>query len=329
MTFAFAGTPEFGAWVLGHLLDLGRRPALVISQPDRPAGRRRTQRRPPVIERAAAADLEWVQTADINSDDLRDRLASAGAQTLVVAAFGQLLKAPLLAALSCVNVHASLLPAYRGAAPLNRVLMTGEDETGVCIMQMVAGLDEGPFAVVRRLSIGPRDDAGSLGRALALVGAQGVAQVLDGLQDGNVTWTEQQGAPSYAAKLTAADRPIDFSGTARRAHDQVRALAPDIGAVAELGGVRCTVWRSWPYGEPPVDAPPAAAAPVVGRPGRVVGADGRLFCGCRDGVLELLAVQPAGKRTMRAAEFLRGYGTRLVPQADLGADSSPSSSSKE
>lgn len=327
MRFAFAGTPEFGAWVLGDLLDLERTPLLVISQPDRPAGRGRTLRRPPVVERAVSAGLEWLQTGDINSDEVRTRLAAAGVQVLVVAAFGQLLKAPLLAAVSCLNVHGSLLPAYRGAAPLNRVLMAGETETGVCIMRMVAGLDEGPCALVRRLSIGPRDDAGSLGRALALLGAQGVAQVLDGLADGNVAWTEQQGTPSYAAKLTAADRQLDVAGTAEHAHDLVRALAPEIGAVAGFAGVRCTVWRTWPYGEAPLDAPPAGAVAAAGNPGLVLGVDGRLFCGCREGVLEILALQPAGKRTMRAADFLRGYGGRLAPADDL--DPPPTSSSKE
>ena len=319
MRFAFAGTPEFGAWVLDHLIEIGRAPVLVVSQPDRPAGRGRTLQRPAVVERAAAAGLEWVQTDDINTAAVLDDLAAAGARTLVVAAFGQLLKSPILTAATCINVHASLLPRYRGAAPISRSLMAGEAETGVCIMRMVAGLDEGPLAVLRRLSIGLRDDAGSLARALALLGALGVAQVLDGLEDGNVTWAEQRGAPSYAAKLTPSDRDLDLGGTALSAHNQVRALAPDVGAVTDLGGLRCTVRRSWPYGEPPLDPPPTPATAIVDIPGRVRAADGRLYCGCGAGVLELLAVQPAGKRAMRADEFLRGYGARLVE----GAPSDP------
>ena len=193
MRFAFAGTPEFAAWVLKDLRDLGRTPVLVISQPDRPQGRGRKMATAPAVETAQALDVPWLTTANINEQPVLDALREWHAQVLIVAAFGQMLRPTLLDSLPCLNVHGSLLPAYRGAAPIMRALRAGEAETGVCIMRMLPGLDDGPWAERSRVSISPRDDAGSLGRKLALLGAVGVDQVLTGMTDGNLVWTEQVG----------------------------------------------------------------------------------------------------------------------------------------
>lgn len=176
MIFAFAGTPRFASWVLGELMELGCVPALVISQPDRPRGRGRADTAPYAVKEAACRGVQCIQTDDINSPDILERMQALGITTLAVAAFGQLLRRPLLEALTCVNVHASLLPRYRGAAPIERALMAGEDVTGVSIMRITEGLDEGPWAERVQVSVGLRQDAGSLSHVLAVAGAAALAE---------------------------------------------------------------------------------------------------------------------------------------------------------
>lgn len=307
MRFAFAGTPEFGARVLRDLLDRDLRPVLVVSQPDRPAGRGRSLVSPEVTAAARQNDLPVLQTADINHSDVRAALVDAGVECLVVASFGQLLRADILSAFFCLNVHASLLPAYRGAAPIVRALMAGETQTGVSLMRMTAGLDEGPWALQRSLSVTWRDDAGTVGRALALLGALGIEEVFESMAEGEVTWTDQPGGATYARKVGLADRVFDPRLTARQLHDRVRALSPGIGCEARSsGGLAFKIWRTWPQ-----ETALPGNEPTRSIPGRFTRGEGRLFVDCCDGTLELLTVQPAGKRPMRASELLRGYGSRL------------------
>ncbi|MCZ7661956.1 MAG: formyltransferase family protein [Thermoleophilia bacterium] len=318
MKFAFAGTPQFAAWVLRDLVEADAAPCLVVSQPDRPAGRGRHLREPAAIAQARSSGIPFLATGDINEVEVRGALREARAEALVVAAFGQLLRRDLLDAVPCLNVHASLLPSYRGAAPIARALMAGETETGVSIMRMTPGLDEGPWALQKRVGLSLRDDAADAGRVLALLGALATRQVLAGLEEGTVTWTEQVGPATYAAKLSRADRVLDLDVPARRAHDQVRALAPDTGVAIDLG-LHVKILRTWPY--PPgwvPDASPAFQQALVGvtdRPWRVAVANGRILLGCARGALEVLVLQPSGKRPMRAAEFLRGYGKHLEDRA--------------
>jgi methionyl-tRNA formyltransferase len=264
--------------------------------------------------------LECIQPYDINSPEVLARLRSVQAHVLVVASFGQILKKELLDSLLCVNIHASLLPAYRGAAPIERALAAGEEQTGVTIMRITERLDAGPWALRISRSISLRDDAGSVRRALAFLGAQGVDQVLTGLEDGTVTWVEQEGESEYAEKLSWRDCLFDLAKPARAVHDQVRALSPEVGARAESGALRFKIWRTWPYGQAGLPAVPAAAAAVAGRPGEIALARTRLFVGCGQGVVELLSVQPEGRRKMSAGAFLRGYrshlGARLSPAAE-------------
>lgn len=311
MKYAFAGTPEFAAWVLGHLVALGRRPAVVISQPDRPRGRGRKAAAPPVVVEADRLGLGCLQEADINDPAVLARLAAAGVEALVVAGFGQMLRRRLLDSLECLNIHASLLPAYRGAAPIERALAAGEARVGVSIIKMAEGLDDGPWALQSSVSVGLRDDAGSVGRILAVLGACGTDQVMTGLADGTVSWIEQTGIPSYAMKLGPADRLLDTSQEARAVHDQVRSLSPNIGARAQAAGVGLTIWRTWPYGQAELDPVPHPVAVVSGCPGELRIWGERLFVGCASGAVEVLLLQPAGKGTMTAADFLRGYGKRL------------------
>jgi methionyl-tRNA formyltransferase len=309
--FVLAGTPEFASWVLSDLESLGRRPSLVISQPDRPRGRGRRTCAPPAAVVADGLGIECLQAGDINEAPVAERIRKSGASTLVVAAFGQILRRPLLDSFLCLNIHASLLPAYRGAAPIERALAAGESRMGVSIMRITEALDEGPWAVQTSVSVGLREDAGSLRRTLALLGAVGIAHVLDGLSDGTVTWTEQQGPSSYADKLTARDCALDAARGAKAVHDQVRSLSPSVGARAAGGDVGFKVWRTWPYGQPGLETTPDQGALVAGLPGRLLVAGERLFVGCLEGVIEILMVQPTGKNRMPVPAFLRGYGGRL------------------
>ena len=325
MNFAFAGAPDFAAWTLDHLAGLGRRPCLVISQPDRPVGRGRRATAPAAAVAAHRLSLDLIQPDDISAPEVLDRLRSAGADALVVAAFGQMLRKPLLDSLLCVNVHASLLPAYRGAAPIERGLAAGEARAGVTIMRVTEALDSGPCALQTSLSVSLRDDAGSIGRALAFLGALSLDRVLTGLDDGTVVWAEQEGEPGYAEKLSWKDCLLDTGRPARRVHDQVRSLSPRVGARVQSGSLQFKVWRTWPYGQPGLDALPAEAAHVAGRPGEIAVAEERLFVGCGEGAVQVLSVQPDGKSAMSAAAFLRGYQARLGDRIEPAGKSCDSS----
>jgi methionyl-tRNA formyltransferase len=181
--------------------------------------------------------------------------------------------------------------------------MDGVTDTGVCIMRMTPGLDEGPVADRTRISVGPADTAGELGRSLALLGAIGIGRLFTGLGDGTVNWTEQEGAVTYAAKLGASDRIFDPTLAVRRLHDRVRALSPDAGCDAVTdGGMRLKIWRTWHE---------STEQEAERSPGRCRFEDERLVVDCSDGRLAVLALQPAGKRVMSSAEFFRGYHDRV------------------
>ncbi len=326
MRFAFAGSPEFAAWVLEHLVSLGRRPTLVISRPDRPRGRGLRLAAPMVALTASRLGLDCAQVPDINALAVREQMRAVGVSTLVVASFGQILRRELLDSFLCLNLHASLLPAYRGAAPIERALMAGEAETGITIMRITEVLDAGPWALQTRLSINLSDDAGSVRRALALLGAIGIDQVLTGLEDGTVAWKEQVGPTTYADKLTAVDCLADPRQGAKAFHDRVRALSPRSGLRAVSGQVEFKIWRTWPYGQAGLADVPAAAEAVNGQTGRLLAVGERLFVGCEEGVVEILAVQPSGRPRMTAAAFLRGYRPRLgetLQAPTVGCDADP------
>ncbi len=314
MNYAFAGTPLFAAIVLRELVEMGRPPLLVISQLDKPQGRGQAGSAPHAVREGACHGLHCMQTDYINAPEVLERLKSLGIGTLAVAAFGQILRRPLLETVDCVNIHASLLPKYRGAAPIERALMAGESVTGVSIMRITEGLDEGAWAEKVEVAVGPRMDAGALGRILAVTGAVALCGVLDAIGDGSARWTEQEGVATYAAKLSSADYSLDVGGGSKRAHDQVRALSPAVGARAMLGETETKIWRTWPYGGEGFDEVPPEAAEGMGRPGKIVVTGGRLFLGCREGVLEVLEVQPSSRARMTTAAFLRGYAARLGPE---------------
>lgn len=297
MKLAFAGTPAFAATILRGLLDSEHEVGLVISQPDRPRGRGRKLTPSPVAQLAAEAGLPLEQPARIS--EAADRISAHDA--LVVAAYGQILRADTLYAApsGAWNVHASLLPRYRGAAPIERAIMAGEEETGVSLMRMDEGLDTGPFALRLRTDI-PVDMTGrELTEKLAELGTQAVVEGMSKLSENSLTLTEQDNdLATYAPKLGDEERVIRWDEGVRRVHDRVRALTPHIGARAYhpafSGPIK--VLRSRISEEPTGNA----AA------GDILPAKQRILVSCGEGVLEILELQAPGSKALSAAGFLRG-----------------------
>jgi methionyl-tRNA formyltransferase len=283
---AFFGTSAFAAGALERLVrEDGIDVTVVVSQPDRPAGRGRRTATPPAVTTARELGLPVTQEEHASE---RPPEADAGA----VVAFGQILRPPLLGAYPLFNLHPSLLPRWRGAAPIERALMAGDRETAAAVIELVAELDAGPIHGLDRFPIGPDDDAGSVAARALDLGVPLLAAALRGETSAHA----QEGEPTYAHRIDSDDRRIDWSRPAAEIVDRVRALSPHIGARAELDGLPVTVWR-------------AAAVEAEGARGAVT-ADGEMLrVGAGDGALEVRELQPAGKRRMTAAEFLRGRQT--------------------
>ncbi len=274
MRVAYLGTSAFAAGILVRLADSTHRPVLVVTRPDRPAGRGRRLSCPPVADAARELGLELEQPASVNDPEAVARIAAAAPDVVVVCAFGALIKEPLLSAHPILNVHPSLLPRWRGAAPVERAIMAGDLETGVCIMRLTAGLDSGPVCLRGVEPIAPGDTYGTLAARLERLGADLLLRALDAGPAG-WAWEEQpdQGV-TYADKIGPEDRTLDAAASAVEQERVVRALAPHIGArVAREDGSFLGVRRAR------------------------VGADG---------TLELLEVQPPGGRWMPVADYARG-----------------------
>jgi len=283
----YLGTSDFAAGVLDRLADSPHRPQLVVTRPDRPAGRGRKLSAPPVADTARALGLELDQPESVNSDEARARIAAAQPDVVIVCAFGALIREPLLSDFEILNVHPSLLPRWRGAAPVERAMMAGDDETGVCIIRLTAGLDSGPVFVTGREPIAPGDTYGTLAPRLRGLGADLLLRMLD--ERPSPEEQPEEGV-AYADKILAADRTLDPAATAEVNDRVVRALSPHIGArVALDDGTFLGVLR--------------VAVREPGEVGALRADEGdRLMLGG----LELLEVQPAGGRPMDAAAYLRG-----------------------
>ena len=287
MRTVFLGTSDFAAAILGRLANSPHRPQLVVTRPDRPRGRGRKLASPPVAEAARALDLELLQPENVNDESARDRIAAAQPDAIVICAFGALIREPLLSDHEMLNVHPSLLPRWRGAAPVERALMAGDEQTGVAIMRPTAGLDSGPVFLAGVEPIAPGDTYGTLASRLRTLAADLLIRTLD-------TRPEPVEQPdegvTYAHKIGPDDRTLDPQAPAAVNDRVVRALTPHIGARAELAdGALLGVLRA-------AVRDPTAAGPLHAD-------DGRLFFGG----LELLEVQPAGARPMDAAAYLRGH----------------------
>jgi methionyl-tRNA formyltransferase len=302
MRTVYLGTSEFAVDVLERLAATPHRPVLVVTRPDRPRGRGRRVQPPPVAERAARLGIETIQPADVNAEGARAAVAAAEPEAVVICAFGALLKEPFLSQHEMLNVHPSLLPRWRGAAPIERAIEAGDEETGVSIMRPTAQFDAGPLCLQRSEPIRPGDDYGSLASRLAALGGELLIETLD-TQPSCREQTEQ--GATYAEKIQPEDRRLDPSLRADALERRVRALTPHLGAYTELAsGERLGVRR-------------AALAPAVNQiaPGALEVRDGRLLFGAAQGALELLEVHPAGRRPMDAADWLRGRGGRVVDRA--------------
>ncbi|MCW2927858.1 MAG: methionyl-tRNA formyltransferase [Thermoleophilia bacterium] len=311
MAIAFAGTAPFGAAMLRALLDgpgdgrPGRDDlALVISQPDRPAGRGKQLQSPPVAALAIERGVRLVQPERTHDEELLALYRELGITTFVVAAFGQMIREPLLTDYLMLNVHGSLLPEYRGAAPIERAIMDGRAETGVGIMRMEAGLDTGPVALEATVPISQTDDAGSVFAKLEAAGGLILFDALERHDAGTLEFTAQpEDGATYAHKITAPDRMLDPARPAQQLHDQVRALSPHVGAWLHVDGERLGIWRTEVLGE--------AEHRAAGEPGAVWHDQAELVIGTADGALRVLELQPPGKRRMASGDWLRGLRAPL------------------
>jgi methionyl-tRNA formyltransferase len=297
LSTVFIGTSEFAAAVLERLARSdAQRPALVITRPDRPSGRGRRLSSPPVADSARALGIPVEQPQNVNDEQARETIARASTGTVVVCAFGALIKDPLLSEHEILNVHPSLLPRWRGAAPVERAIMAGDAQTGVSIMRLTAGLDSGPVCLTGVEPIHPDDSYGSLAARLQELGGELLVQALDR----HPPFREQpEEGVTYAEKLGPADRLLDPARPAVELERVVRALQPHIGARTQLAdGSMLGVQRAALLDH---DAAPADPPGLLVR-------DGRLLLECTPGVLELLVVQPPGGRAMDASAYLRGHG---------------------
>lgn len=297
---AFFGTPGFAVPSLERLLASSHRIAGVVTQPDRPRGRGQRVTPSPIKALAASAGLAVLQPARLTRDAFEAEFTALDADLGVVAAYGKILPDWLLEAprLGLINVHASLLPRYRGASPIHHAVMAGDRLTGVTIMQVVKALDSGPILAQADVPIGPDDTAVDIERLVASRGAALLLEIIDRMAAGPVPETAQNDAlATYAPKLTKADGAIDWSRTADHIHNQIRGLTPWPHAYTFLDDIRYILHGSHVGALPPEDAPPGTVVAASAHEGLLVA------CGDRT-VLEILALQLEGKRVMSAREFL-------------------------
>mgnify|MGYP001305631173 CR=1 FL=1 len=315
MNVVFMGTPDFAVPSLRALAEAGYRIAACVTQPDRPKGRKNVLTPPPVKEEAIRLGLPVLQPEKLKNPETVESLRALRPDVIVTAAYGKILpKAVLdLPPLGCINVHASLLPKYRGAAPIQYAIMNGETETGVTIMHMDEGLDTGDMIAWRKIPITDEDDAGSLFDRLSRVGADLLLETLPLLAAGKAPRIPQRDEEAvYAPMLTREDEKIDWSADHVRVFNLVRALRPAPGAFTLLGGDVLKIWRCRKAPELGRDAPPGTVTRVA-RDGFAVQ--------CGSGAVFVEEVQPAGKKAMPAGEFLKSG--RLKPGDRLGTEVAP------
>jgi methionyl-tRNA formyltransferase len=309
----FFGTPEFAVPTLEALAAAGRKPLLVVTQPDRPAGRGRKVLPTPVKAVAERLGIPVAQPESVKAPEFLERLAALTPDVAVVVAFGQIFPRRLLELprAGCLNLHASLLPQYRGAAPIQAAIAAGEAVTGVTSMVMEAGLDTGPMLLKEETAIDPRETAPELAARLAHLGGALMVRTLEALEAGSVTPTPQEDRDaSYAPRIRKEDGRVDWSLPARRLHDRLRAYTPWPGLTAELTGAPLKIVAAAPL---PGRKPATEAAPAGTFLGLV---DHRAAVACGEGsTLGLETVQRPGKKARSAMDFVNGE--RLEPGALL------------
>lgn len=295
MRTAYIGTSQFAVTVLENLAGSIHRPKLVVTMPDRPKGRGRKVGPPPVASAAKRFGLPFVQPKNVNSEESILAVKDAKPDVICVCAYGGLIKEPILSDYLMLNVHPSLLPRWRGAAPIERAIMAGDDRTGVTIMKVTAGLDSGPIALQRSIEIGPDADYREIADCLARLGGDLLIEALSLADEGRLDLADQSDdLATYAEKIGAVDRAIDFDSDAVDIANQVRALSPHIGAYAlDEKGDRIKILKT-------------RVVDLNLRAGDVAVDGSRLVVGCSSGALELLEVQAQGKKPMSAEDYLRG-----------------------
>ena len=298
MRIAFAGTPAFAERALAALLEASHEIALVLTQPDRPAGRGLHPAASPVKKLATARGLEIIQPETLGDRGALDRLAAARPEVLVVAAYGLLLPPSALAAAphGALNIHASLLPRWRGAAPIQRALLAGDRETGITIMSMDAGLDTGPILSLHPIAIADDDDAQTLHDKLAALGAEAIVAAIAQVAAGSAKYVAQPATGvTYARKIAKREAALDWSRPCAELERAVRAMRPTPGARAWLRGETVKIWR-------------AHCVAQHGTPGSVLGsAEAGILVACGEGALQVTELQRAGGTRLAAADFLRGF----------------------
>jgi methionyl-tRNA formyltransferase len=296
LRIAWAGTARFAVLVLSRVAASPHEIAVCLTTPDRARGRHGTPQPSVLKEAALELGVPVVQPDDLRASEALADLLAFRPDVLVACAYGRIVPPELFNALPSLVVHPSLVPHWRGAAPVVRALMAGETRLGVATIQMAPGIDEGPIADAREVSV-PRDaDAGAAYELLAGPAADSLVATLAAMADGSLAYAPQRGDADYAAKVTEADRVVDWRRPAVAIADQVRALSPDVGAHTELGGRRVLLWR----------VVPLAALPEGDRErDRLIVPTGR-------GHLEVLELQEAGRKRMSAHDYLRGAGRRLA-----------------
>ena len=308
LRLVFAGTPEFAAVHLNGLIEAGLTPAAVYSQPDRPSGRGKKLTASPVKQLALRAGLPVHQPASLKSGEAQAELAALRPDLLIVVAYGLILPQPVLdiPRLACLNVHASLLPRWRGAAPIQRAIEAGDRETGITIMRMDAGLDTGPMLAARRVAIGPRITAGELHHNLADAGVPLLLEVLANLDGALADARPQDDAlATYAPKIEKAEARLDWTCSATALDRKIRAFNPFPVCWTQLDDQRIRIW----------EAEPAAGQGV---PGTLLAAeDSGLRIACGDGALRLTRLQLAGGKPLPVSALLRSRRQLFAAGAGL------------
>lgn len=313
MRVVFLGSAPFATPVLEHLIASGHTIGGLVTPPSRPSGRGRSIGRSPLVELAESASIPVVQPATTRDDLFLEQLSSWRPDAVMVASYGEILRTPVLELppAGCFNVHASLLPRWRGASPIQRAILAGDAATGVTIQRIVLALDQGDILLQRSVHIGEDETAGELAARLATLGGEAAVEALHRIESGGVVLTPQDDSrATYAKKLEKGDGRIDWSKPADELQRFVRAMNPwPVARTSYAGGKRLNVLRARVV----TDASPTAET----RPGTLQAEGGRLLVRCVEGLLELSEVKPAGKGAMDGAAFLRG--ARLGPGTLFGA----------
>ena len=307
MRLAFAGTPDFAERSLAALLGAGHQVSLVLTQPDRPAGRGMRPAQSAVKRLALQQEIDVFQPTTLNDRASLGRIASARPELLVVAAYGLILPQVVFdcAPLGALNVHASLLPRWRGAAPIQRAILAGDRETGITIMKMDAGLDTGPILAQSAISITEDDDAGTLHDRLAALGAEMIVAALAAVETSRACYAPQPAAGvTYARKIDKSELTVDWSRPAQELARAIRAFRPTPGATSTLDGAGVKIWG-------------ARVAQGSGKPGCALAAGPHgIVIACGQDALVVTQLQREGGKRLSAAEFLRGHA--IVPGAQFG-----------